>query len=453
MLIWILAILLVLLTAFSYLFFDDNAASPSFLFCLGFSVSAIVAAFYAGNWSFSLGFETFCIVLMGCVTFVAAAAGARLLVKHKSLEKRGKIADKPRHLKTAGNVFPSWRRFTVLAVVQLFVFVVTLSYIQNMSPDLSISEAISRYNSLSTFTTEDVSFPFPFRQFRGFIVSGTYVVSFLAGQQLARRLSPQIIPCLICIVFSFALTLELGYRTDCLVLAICIFTAFCIERERLGNSGLLSDRRIVIALLVMILVGIFSFRFLAFGRDLDSYNTLDYLAEYLGAQIPNLDTFVSTNAFPVNQSIPGYMTFINDYGYLAEKLGISEWSYVLDLPFLDRNGYDMGNVYTTFYAYLYDFGYLGVVLLTAIEAFVSQLIFEAALRCKYSDYFGILYGYVAATLALSFFSNKFFESIFIGSIVAFTLMGIFYFLFVRVTKEHLSYWLDCLKEKLIGKEI
>ncbi|MBI1696383.1 oligosaccharide repeat unit polymerase, partial [Lactobacillus crispatus] len=63
--------------------------------------------------------------------------------------------------------------------------------------------------------------------------------------------------------------------------------------------------------------------------------------------------------------------------------------------------------------WLYDFGYIGVVILTGVMAIISQLIFNIArIKRKVSlSLSQIIYSYIGSFIALSFFSNKFFESI------------------------------------------
>ena len=92
---------------------------------------------------------------------------------------------------------------------------------------------------------------------------------------------------------------------------------------------------------------------------------------------------------------------------------MSDWVYPLDLPYQTANGLNTGNIYTTFYAYIYDFGYIGIIILPFIIGFVSEIIYIKAkntnLNNEKINLSIILYSYIFYTLAFSFFSNKFFE--------------------------------------------
>ena len=88
--------------------------------------------------------------------------------------------------------------------------------------------------------------------------------------------------------------------------------------------------------------------------------------------------------------------------------------YKLDLPFRNINGLNLGNVYTTFYPYIYDFGYIGEFLLVLIMAIISQVIYELTKNAKTNTHpllSVLVYSNIINCLILSFFSNKFYENI------------------------------------------
>ena len=89
-----------------------------------------------------------------------------------------------------------------------------------------------------------------------------------------------------------------------------------------------------------------------------------YLAFYCGAEIKNLDIFL--NSTKTKPAIWGEQTFVN----LVKAIGrffISGFDqYYLINPYQSVNGYYLGNVYTTFKAYIHDFGYIGMIILIII---------------------------------------------------------------------------------------
>ena len=74
----------------------------------------------------------------------------------------------------------------------------------------------------------------------------------------------------------------------------------------------------------------------------------------------------------------------------------------------------MGNVYTTFYSFAYDFGYLGIIVLTALMGFFSELVYEKALKIKesFASMLLVIYSsFISYQLVFSFFSDKFYEEV------------------------------------------
>lgn len=75
------------------------------------------------------------------------------------------------------------------------------------------------------------------------------------------------------------------------------------------------------------------------------------------------------------------------------------------------NGKRVGNVATVFYDFYHDGGIWGVIILTAIMATISQLLYKRIKRQKYRNrmFSTIVYSYVYWLVVRSFFANSFFD--------------------------------------------
>ena len=172
---------------------------------------------------------------------------------------------------------------------------------------------------------------------------------------------------------------------------------------------------ILILTIVFAIVGTFQGVGELLGRK-SSADFNGYLSVYLGAPIRNLDYFLN-NTYHTKPDIFGKMTFVNAINYLGNKLDIAEWNYILDLPPLRANGFVTGNVYTAFYAYLYDFGFIGVPIIMLLIGIISEIFHFNALKRrtrkskKLINIWVLIYSYIFYLLCFSFFSNKFFEGL------------------------------------------
>ena len=101
------------------------------------------------------------------------------------------------------------------------------------------------------------------------------------------------------------------------------------------------------------------------------------------------------------------------YRYIAKlfslKINIESIS-----QFEFSGGHEIGNVYTMFASPLYDFGYLGVVFVVSVMGIYYgknyyKIMYSS--KSKIFDYRLFIYAYLINDLIMSFFSNRFFETV------------------------------------------
>lgn len=160
-------------------------------------------------------------------------------------------------------------------------------------------------------------------------------------------------------------------------------------------------------------LGLMAFAYLTsfIGRSVQRTDYLYYIAIYCGASIKNLDSFLTESI--VHSDIWGKMTFINIIHYIGARFGIQGLNYSISLNYNSIGAYALGNVYTIYYAFIKDFGYIGMLLLVALMAIISQVVYEK-MKTTYtrSNILSIVYCFIVGLLAFSFFSNKFYEGVF-----------------------------------------
>lgn len=134
-----------------------------------------------------------------------------------------------------------------------------------------------------------------------------------------------------------------------------------------------------------------------------------YIANYCGAQIFNLNYWLNNN--PEFSRFFGQQTFYPIIEKFASILGISEWAdYHVGVDSVYAAGYSTGNVFTTFYSYIMDCGYVGIVIMPIIFGIFSQMVYKFARKSpsKYPINAGmIFYCMIAYSIAFSFFGDKF----------------------------------------------
>lgn len=395
---------------------DRDPLSPAFLFTLGFALCAFATVFFSGRWAYEMSAEVFFLVLLGVVVFAGVSYACSFIGKKHRVNKKEK-SERTWALPVSNGLLII---FVILGVVVLSWSMIE---IVNAFPADSFTRSIGLYNSAVKFTDEGADiFRTPLSQLRSVSSMLGYVFAFYVAQSFALKLRQGRGVQVLGLVLACLLQLASANRTVAIGYIFCFILAYFILKRKLENDRPVIEVRMVFALVCVAVLFVASFQTVAEvlqGRATSS-DSLGYLSAYIGAQLPNLDTFIHSNAIHDDSGIFGYMTFRNSIRWIGLQFGIPELVYQYDLPFNTINGVSTGNVYTTFYAFLYDFGLAGCLLLTGIMAAISQLIYQKSKALNsgfYSALWVILYTMVAYALILCFFSNKFYENIFTISMI------------------------------------
>lgn len=394
---------MVIVTMAAYLLNGKDVLSPAFLFAFSFLFSSCWGLIYSSNWSLYPGFNTILVIILGTLEFIIVAKGTSLIMEQ--LEKRKKKYNfswiKIKH----------WK-ILIIILIEVFTIFYTIKTLRSITGLSSLSDAIYSYRRIGLFTTQSVAFPKALSILRKFSFACNLFFSYLfvKGLVVEKKINWLIFVEISLSIYDSSLT---GARTDILVIVIAIVSYYyCLKKE--SKQWILeSNWKIVLwgAVGTAGFLSVFKESAKLLGRNISS-SSLDYLAEYLGAEIKNLDSFLKEGNFPITVDIYHSQSLIYLSQFFGKFFGASNLKYKLDLPFRSINNYDLGNVYTTFYQYLYDLGYMGVFIFVLIMAFLCQFTYE---KVKSHHDIGMVpistltYGYMASALVLSFFSNKFYE--------------------------------------------
>ena len=201
------------------------------------------------------------------------------------------------------------------------------------------------------------------------------------------------------------------------VLTAAMFMWYIFYRTKQGKN--FKAKKVLVKL--AFIMSLISLAFIGFvfivGRtnaDLDFEYIIMALFIYAGAPIFNLDIYLG-NPWQQTQGIFGEITFIHLINWIGRKFEISSLVYEYDLPFLSYQNYNLGNVYTTFYAFIYDFGLIGVVVLTGIMATICIWLYNKVKEAKIAEnninFIVICYAYLVNSLIMLPFSNMFYETV------------------------------------------
>ncbi|WP_017210832.1 O-antigen polymerase [Clostridium beijerinckii] len=205
----------------------------------------------------------------------------------------------------------------------------------------------------------------------------------------------------------------MGGRTEALrIVTATIMLWYYFFKKKYGWSKGNMIIIIRVFLLAIAVVVVFSWMRGILGRT--TYDPIKVVFGYIGAPIKNLDTFLTTPTKSIN-GIWGAMTFTKFINWLGMKFEIDSWIYNSDQPFLYFLNFRMGNVYTTYYNFYYDFGFAGCIVLISILAayycFTYRKLKKIDLNKSTINLRIIVYSYLFNDLIMLPFSSRFYETI------------------------------------------
>ncbi len=412
--IYLLVFLLLNLVCFLIVINRTDFNEPSLVFTISFLLLSISAAINAKYWLLDLHENTFFVVLLGVLEFVLVSLFIKYLYKkinHNDVKKN-----------TLCNYDISNVKIIIFIIMSLVIFVLYLNYIVksvggNLSSIDSISQSIEKYSLAVKFNQGNLMNGIPswVTVLKDFIVYSGYFFTFLLinNKIVTKKYNKLlIIQVLICLMISMLG----GSRAPAFNIILAGISYYLLlQNKKNGLNEIISldtIKKVFIVCFAIVIVFLPLANLL--GRNVNREFT-NYLSLYCGAELKNLDDFIQIKDNTVKNEIFGSQTFVNIVQFVNRRIHHANYDYMLDLPFNYSNGHSLGNVYTVLYPFIYDFGYKGVFFLVMLMAIISQIVYEHAKKSNEKNKVSIsilIYGFIFSCLALSFFSNKFYERLF-----------------------------------------
>lgn len=405
-----LCFILLVLLIFVYFINKKELVAPGVIFTSSFFIASLFALANAKKWSLNLDYRTFLVIVLGVLEFILISGVINLLqpINYKT-SSLNDISEDDVLITNKKSPF-----IYVLIFIELFNIWMMVKYIRSASGLSNLSMAMNYLREESFLEGSSVAkMPWLTAFGSNFNMSVGLFFEYILAQSCFNKK-----------IFSWPITIVtvLGVLTPFLNssrgVSIFLIVSFLIDIYFASVKYNVNAKRsnwkyiIVVIIIGIVVLSLLQWSASLLGRNVENFTPFDYVSNYIGAQIKNLDIFIRTIDFPVKEDVFGKQTFYAILPTFSKILGLNIGTYKLDLPFQVINGNSLGNVYTTFYPWLYDFGYMGVVILTGVMAIISQLIFNVA-RTKRNASLSlsqIIYSYIGSFIALSFFSNKFYES-------------------------------------------
>lgn len=414
-----LFIILLLILWFCLLMSKRILIAPAFCFTISFIFSTGYALFSLDYIQLDMSFSTFLVLASGVLLFALACFEIQFLSASKSTQS----TFKNNYLSSTGTIDEPQLIITPLVLVSyifiaLWVIYGYRSFYTRTTGLSSFTAAMYTYRHATMFTSQKVEYVSNYLLFaRRFCVASGYIFSYVLFHSIVNKYKinkPLVIINIILAIFLNTLSGSRGPAITYIMTMVMQF--YLIYGNKKQWIKVIKFKHVFIGVGIFLAV-VFTFQLTGNLLGRSSTKTLaDYLAVYVSAPIKNLDTFLCDGKF--GSKIENNQTFVYVVNYIGKLFGVSSWTHTTDQPFqYNMYGYGLGNVYTTFYAFLYDAGVFGLVFYTVLMAVICQISFMKAIKIHKSSKAKVrisilVYSYIVPYLLMSFFSNKFYENIF-----------------------------------------
>ena len=212
-----------------------------------------------------------------------------------------------------------------------------------------------------------------------------------------------------------------GGRVQILYFLVASMVIFYVKwKQKVRWKKNISLKFIFIGIAAMILFGVvfYNIRFWV-GRSKDTLNILDYISVYAAAPLCLLDNFIKEGSG--SPLYFGEETFVGIRTFLY-KIGLVDTYRSIQLEFGYANGYALGNLYTFFRRPIYDFGVIGMSLVTmTFSAVYSKayytVVAQTNVKKKWGEIGIIMYAMWFYPVVLFPLDNCLYQLVTIGNIV------------------------------------
>lgn len=424
--IYLLCVLTILLAVCNYFLCKRDLLQPAFLLCAVFSVCELVCVFAQGLFQIVIAPVTVAVITIGLFAFSAV----NYLAYRFNRERPDCCV--PITAIAISNVY-----IVLLLIAQILAILFFVRYLGALAgayrkyaklPETmyaSLSGQIELFDTMTKFWPKvykalAVPIPMVYRLANPACEAAEYLVLYIAVKNAAagKRVNPLHLAVAALMVVRILLN---GSRTP--IFRMITFVAFLLilffvtqgKKVRLGWKHLAWAGAAVLAICI-VMVGLgFVVR-----RGTDGYGVLSYIFIYTGAPIVNLNSFLVKRKVGLFRGLSRVGVFAAHtlkkmYDYLSKWLPVSITVPDIDVFAYSANGIEIGNVYTMFYKFIYDVGYIGAVLFPVLMAAYYAFTYEA-IRKKRSgrvvDLRMFFYAYLINDLIMSVFSARFYETVF-----------------------------------------
>lgn len=394
--------------------------TPQLSILAGFLPQAVFAVYYVDIWDIDFSSKTMITIFGGITLYVVVSVlvGQIMLLRYRSRNNR--IVEK-QYIAEEIIRISRWKLIVFLLFL-LTTLVSILLFYSAYLPGATIINKMANYAYLMKFAVSEdqIHFPIVLSGMRNICAASSFLTGYILIHSIVNKYGQHRALLLLCLLIGVLTMISSGGRMELVgfIISLVVQLYFILGKKYNWKAKLRIKAILKIILLGVVILLTFQWSLVLVGRASDR-NFVDYLSNYIASPIMNLDLYIRENRFGCEfLKWDTLRPLINQLGRL---LGKEKWIHTVVFQYRTANGFNLGNVHTMFFSFLHDGGITAVMIFVAIQAAVSQVIFQKAVKKPSNrgiSIYIILYSYIFYLTFLGFFSERFFASVFSLNILA-----------------------------------
>ena len=435
MFLYLLVFSLLLILLFNFLVVSFDYMHPSVLFVIPFLLFGIISILGEEAYKIVFHEETLIVIVSSALVFTFITLLSQTLYKTNTQTKV--VLSEIKISKVITFFFLIFFIATQLAFIKYLqeISIAYLGYIGNLGEMISLYDVMTKFWP-DIFRELDVPVPLlyrignPITQGFGYLIVYVFVYNYVAIKKVDKLH--------LLIIFFLCLNIVLnGSRSPIFRIVTMMLIIFYVLYNKKNNVKKGNLTFLFKSLCIVIFSGVFFVFLLSLmGREND-LPLFHYIFIYVGAPLVNLDNYLAFRPDGSYATIFGEQTFRGLYAYLAKVIDDESLIFpTIDQFTFSNNGLEIGNVYTTFYSFIYDFEYIGFIPLVIIIAvyyiFTYHKIKIRNIKLDTVNFSLFIYAYLFNDLIMLAFSNRFYTTVLdIAFVKIIVFSYVCYLLFIR----------------------
>ena len=292
---------LLVLTILSFFTNNRKFIAPSFLYSISFLFASFFALLNEKAWMLYLSGTTFWIIVLSVFEFIIVGLLVKWIIQ---LIRNSKIKS-TNNIVTVFSFNKGKRYFITIEVIQLLCIIISALMIMKVTGQFNLASAVNTLNySNNGFSNMSINLPtyvnlmLNFNQYMGIIGEYLFAESLILKKKFNVFLFIEIF-------LALGSSLLTGTRGGVLMsfVSIIVFLFLFLYKDKKYNALKIGKYTLIVVVVIIGVLFLLQWSATLVGRNVESFKGFEYVSIYVGAEIKNLDVFVTTYTFPIRGQI------------------------------------------------------------------------------------------------------------------------------------------------------